>query len=123
MNDNRKSPLSHTPLPLLVELSIGCSCSSPHASYWLARLLKTGFVIFAYLTSDQIILSRDALVSAMSKSPFSICVDGSNDNGVEKMYPILVRIFNPESGIVDSRFLDICSIEGKDSSTAECECN
>ena len=29
----------------------------------------------------------------MTQAPFSIMLDGSNDTGLQKMYPVTVRIF------------------------------
>ena len=37
---------------------------------------------------------KQELVKDMSQSPFSIMVDGSNDAGLEKMFPICVHIFD-----------------------------
>ena len=37
---------------------------------------------------------KQELVKDMSKSPFSIMVDGSNDAGLEKMFPICVHILD-----------------------------
>lgn len=55
----------------------------------------------------------------MKSTPFSICIDGSNDQGLEKMYPILVKIWDVNTKKTEDRFLDICTIKGTDSSTAE----
>ena len=41
---------------------------------------------------------------------------GSSDSGVEKMYPLTVRLFDDVSGMVATRFLDMCM---SSSSTAE----
>lgn len=55
----------------------------------------------------------------MRAQPFSICVDGSNDQGLQKMYPISVRIYDVNRSAVVTRFLNICSISGRESSTAQ----
>ena len=34
------------------------------------------------------------LVSLMQQSPYSLCIDGSNDTGLFKMNPLTVRIFD-----------------------------
>lgn len=34
------------------------------------------------------------LVSLMQQSPYSLCIDGSNDTGLLKMNPLTVRIFD-----------------------------
>ena len=36
---------------------------------------------------------KQELVKDMSQGPFSIMVDGSNDTGLEKMFPICTCIF------------------------------
>ena len=45
----------------------------------------------------------------MKTQPFSVCVDGSNDQDVGKMYPLTVRIYDVNRSSVVSRFLNICS--------------
>lgn len=62
---------------------------------------------------------RDDLIQQMKSTPFSICIDGSNDQGLEKMYPILVKLWDVNKQKTKDRFLDICTMKGKDSSTAE----
>ena len=37
---------------------------------------------------------RNELLRDMKRTPFSIMVDGSNDAGLEKMFPISVHIFD-----------------------------
>lgn len=55
----------------------------------------------------------------MRNHPFSIAVDGSNDQDIQKMYPITVRLYDVNWSKVDSRFCDMCAISGTDSSTAD----
>ena len=43
----------------------------------------------------------------MKVNPFSVAVDGSSDNGLEKMNPLTVRVIT-KSGIVHTEFLDMC---------------
>ena len=50
-----------------------------------------------------------SLVNMMKVEPFSLNVDGSNDNDLLKMYPLCVRIFDVNRGHVCLRFLDICA--------------
>lgn len=64
-------------------------------------------------------LYRDDLIDKMKTTPFAICIDGSNDQGLEKMYPILVKIWDSDTHKIENRFLDLCTIKGKDSSSAE----
>lgn len=53
-----------------------------------------------------------ALVDAMKSGPFSIAVDGSNDNGLEKLNPLTVRLIDSESGKVVTHLLDMCLTTG-----------
>ena len=62
---------------------------------------------------------REELIASMQTLPFSICIDGSNDQGIEKMYPILVRIYDVNQSKITDRFYDICTVSGRDSSKAE----
>ena len=55
----------------------------------------------------------------MRKYPYSIAVDGSNDQDLAKMYPVSVRIYDAERSSVVTRFLDICAISGTENSTAQ----
>ena len=51
----------------------------------------------------------DSLLESMKVHPFSISVDGSNDTGLEKMNPITVRIYDVNSNMVVTRFLNMCT--------------
>ena len=62
----------------------------------------------------------EKLKTDMKDLPFSLMLDASNDNGVEKMFPITVRIFDIEFNRFMTKFFDINLIEGRDSSTAAC---
>ena len=44
----------------------------------------------------------------MKNGPFSVAIDGSSNNGVEKMNPLTVQIINGENGMVHTQFLDMC---------------
>ena len=61
---------------------------------------------------------EESLVSHMRGNPFTLAIDGSNDNGLEKMNPVTVRIFIPDQGRVSTRFLDMCLTSGTGSATA-----
>ena len=50
---------------------------------------------------------QQALVEIMKNGPFSMAVDRSSDNGVEKMNPLTVRVIDAQSGIVHTQFLDV----------------
>jgi len=49
-----------------------------------------------------------SLVSDMQIRPFSLCVDGSNDSGLQKMNPITVRIYDDSQHKVCCKFLNMC---------------
>ena len=57
------------------------------------------------------------LLSDMKQLPFSIMIDGSNDTGIAKMYPITVRIFDADFNRVLTKFFDMNLIEGRTSGT------
>ena len=58
------------------------------------------------------------MVDDMKKFPFSFMIDGSNDTGIAKMYPVTVLIFDVNSNRVMAKFLDMNLIEGSTSGTA-----
>ena len=45
-------------------------------------------------------LPQQALVERMRVKPFSIAVDGSSDNGLEKMNPLTVRVISDSVDII-----------------------
>ena len=59
------------------------------------------------------------LVTDMQNLPYSLMLDSSNDNGLEKMFPVTVRIYDVNFGRVLTKFLDMNLLEGRDASTAE----
>ena len=52
------------------------------------------------------------LVDKMISSPYSIAIDGSNDNDLRKMYPLTVRFYNEKLGEVTTQLLDMCLTSG-----------
>ena len=54
---------------------------------------------------------EEVLVEHMKKEPYSLAIDGSNDNGLQKMNPVTVRIFDKTHGCVRMYFLDMCLLE------------
>ncbi|CAB4025763.1 methyltransferase 15 [Paramuricea clavata] len=52
---------------------------------------------------------QQELVSQMKNGPFSLAIDGSSDNDLEKMNPLTVCIFDINTHKVEGRFLDMCS--------------
>ena len=63
-------------------------------------------------TVSLILFSRNALVTQMQKSPFSLATDGSNDNALLKMNPLTVRVFYVNLGKVKTCLLDMCMSKG-----------
>ena len=62
---------------------------------------------------------ESVLVAQMKSQPFALAIDGSNDNGLQKMNPLTVRIFDNENGVVCTKFLDMCLTSGMNAATAE----
>ena len=50
---------------------------------------------------------RKKLVCQTNREPYSLCTDGSDDKGLVKMNPLLVRVFDDEKGKVISQLLDM----------------
>ena len=44
----------------------------------------------------------------MRESCYSICTDGSNDQNLEKMNPVTIRLFDINQHKVVTKFLDMC---------------
>ena len=59
-----------------------------------------------------------ALVSQMQEEPFSLAIDGSNDNDIQKMNPVTIRVLDTSRCHVSTKFLDMC-LSGTASTTAE----
>ena len=59
------------------------------------------------------------LVLHMSENPFALEIDGSNDNDLQKMNPVTVRVLHPDLGRVSTKFLDMCLTYGTGSATAQ----
>ena len=56
----------------------------------------------------------------MQELPYSLMLDGSNDSGIGKMFPVTVQVFDVNFQCVMTKFFDMNVIEGWDASTAEC---
>lgn len=56
---------------------------------------------------------KSLVVSAMRSQPFTICIDGSNDTGIEKMNPMTIRYYSNDEGAVVTHFLYICITTGR----------
>ncbi|CAB4009886.1 ATP-dependent DNA helicase [Paramuricea clavata] len=61
----------------------------------------------------------EELKSNMQEMPYSLMLDGSNANGIQKMFPITVRIFDVNFSRIMTKFLDMNLLEGRDASTAD----
>lgn len=74
------------------------------AKYGCARTKTTAIINNALSTE-----LTEPVLMAVKTSPFTLSVDGSNDNGVEKLYPMAVRIW--DAGLVKTRFLEMCLVQ------------
>ena len=61
----------------------------------------------------------EKLKSDMQEMPYSLMLDGSNDTGLSKTFPITVRVFDVNFNRVMTKFFDMNLIDGTDASTAE----
>ena len=59
------------------------------------------------------------LICLRQQEPYTLSIDGSNDNGFSKMNPLTVRIFDINRGRLETRFLDMCTTRGTNAATAE----
>ena len=50
----------------------------------------------------------------MKEGPYALCTDGSNDEGLFKLNPLLVRVFDINEGKVVSQLLDMCTSKKND---------
>ena len=50
---------------------------------------------------------KASLLEKMKNVPYSLAVDDSSDNGLQKMNPLTVRIFDVKRGRVTTQLLDI----------------
>jgi len=53
---------------------------------------------------------KTSLVESMQKQAFSIAIDGSNDNDLEKMNLLTVRLYDSEK--ITTKLLDMCLTTG-----------
>ena len=58
------------------------------------------------------------LITDLKKLLFSLMLDGSNDSGVLKMFPVPVRIFDMNHQRIKTTFFDMNLMEGQYASTA-----
>ena len=60
----------------------------------------------------------DEMKERMTQYSLSITLDGSNDTGLQKMYPVTVRIFDVNFNRIMKTFFDMNFLEGTDAPTA-----
>ena len=53
-------------------------------------------------------ISRSRLAKQMEKGSFSLAADGSNDEGLVKLNPTLIRLFDNDLGYLHVQLLDMC---------------
>ena len=58
------------------------------------------------------------LIVDLENLPFNLMLDGSNDTGVLKMFPVTVRIFDINHQRIMTKFSDMNLMVGRDASTA-----
>ena len=61
----------------------------------------------------------DKLKLEMQNMPYNLMLDASNDKGIQKMFPIMVRIFDETFSRIMTKFFEINLLEGRDASTAD----
>ena len=74
------------------------------AARYSSRRTKTMCIVNAAIAPH----FKENLVASMKETPSSACIDGSSDNGVQKMNPFTIRIFYVNRGQVATQFLDMC---------------
>ena len=77
---------------------------------------KTTTVAFANFIGDYFV---EELKQGMQENPSRIMLDGNNETGLQKMYPITVRIYEVRFNQIMTRFFDMGLLEGSTASTAE----
>ena len=94
------------PLLLADELTPLCHTIFPDseiAKQYSSRKTKTACVINGAIAP----FFQKSLVEKMIQGPYALAIDGSSDNGLEKMYPLTVHIFDVNGGVA-TQFLDMC---------------
>ena len=74
----------------------------------LSNLIEISiFSPFPLNTMSLLFHSRSELVKDMKSLPFSLSIDGGSDEGLIKMNPLLVQIFDPTKGSISLQLLDM----------------
>lgn len=106
---------NNVPLALADELTVlfrDIFSDSEIAKGYASKQTKTACIINGAVAP----FFQKQLIENMKQGPYALSIDGSSDNGIEKMNPLTVRIFDSAHGIVTTHFLDMCM---SSSSTAE----
>ena len=74
------------------------------ASYYGSARTKTTSIINKALAPE----FASSVTEMVQKQPFTLSLDGSNDQEEQKLVPLTVRVFDSDLGEVVSRFLDMC---------------
>ena len=63
------------------------------------------------MITDFASIVQDEMGSQMRDGPFTVSTDGSNDDS-SKLFPMVVRLINPTTGLVESELLSIPVCDG-----------
>ena len=74
------------------------------ATYYGAARTKTTSIINRALAPE----FATSVADLVRKQPFTLSLDGSNEQEEQKLVPLTVRVFDPDLGKVVSRFLHMC---------------
>lgn len=74
------------------------------ASYYGCACTKTTSIINRALAPE----FSSSVICMIQTQPFTLSLDGSNDQEEQKLVPLTVRVFDADLGKVTSRFLDMC---------------
>ena len=83
------------------------------ASYYGSARTKTTSIINKALAPE----FASSVIDMVQKQPFTLSLDGSNDQEEQKLVPLTVRVFDSDLGMVVSRFLDMCLCSSGTSAT------
>jgi len=70
-----------------------------------------------------VLSAADTLIENMKNVPFSLSVDESNDTGLEKLYPLTVKIYDVTQRHVRTQILEMCTTTGRECGTTSTKYN
>ena len=82
------------------------------------KTFSYGITKIAALINSIGALMKQYLINRMNGELFSIMPDASNDSGLHKMLPVMVRLFDIKFDEVITKFLDMNTPVGRNASTA-----